>query len=221
MSEARVFVYYSPHQVEYISGQFENLLRRSDLLIVEAASQSVNAYESDFNALCQGKFRPKAMQAKYPSKPEMIVLHGLLYKTKKRIVFEKSPVTKSDVEQLSQLDSAAVSTATRDVAQAVVLKRKALVKFAELNNLRDRDLADLASHIIGTSAESQVLVWRGIAHRRRFSAELSSRGVSHVPFVAPNCALGPLSSLAEKLANGEFVSDKEIASVLTETIGEP
>lgn len=220
MPEVRVFVYYSPHQVQYMSEQFQDLLRRSDFLIIEAASQSVDAYELDFNALCQGKFSPKAIRAKYLSNPEMIVLYRLLHKTKKRIVFEKSPVTNSDVEQLSQLDSAAVSTATSDVAQAVVLKRKALVKFAELNNLRDRELADLVSHIIGTFAEGQVLAWRGIAHHRRFAAELSSRGVSHVPFVAPNCTLGHLSSLAEKLANGEFVSDEEIASVLTETIGE-
>jgi hypothetical protein len=48
-----------------MSGQFEDLLRRSDLLIVEAASQRVNAFEIDFNALCRGKFSPKAMQVKY------------------------------------------------------------------------------------------------------------------------------------------------------------
>lgn len=221
MTEAQLSIYYSPHQVQYMPGRFEDLLRQNDILIIEAASQKVEVYEKDFNALCRGKFSPKAMRAKYQAKPEMIVLYELLHKTGKRVVFEKSPIRQSDVEQLVALDNTAISYAThRDVRQALALKRKALLTFAEFNNRRDAELANLVSTLVTANAVSRVLAWRGIAHRRKFDAELSSRRIPHMSFAAPDCPLGPLSSLAERLANGESITDEEIVPVLTEMIGE-
>jgi len=224
MPDELVCVYYSPHDLVFLTNDFLELLRKSQILVVEAAQPSrlpLN-YEIDFNKLCRGESSPSSMMSRYPNNdPIMIKLYEWLHRTSKRIVFEKSPITDSDIMEVTRLETEAISWEIRDKKTAIMIKRSALEKFAKTNNRRDAAMAKLIRGITNSNPNTRVLVWRGLAHRRRFGIELKANSVPHETIVASNCAMFPLSVIAERLANGGEVSDSEIESVLTEKIFPP
>ncbi len=128
------------------------------------------------------------MKLKYPNiDPAMTKLYGLLHSTSKRIVFEKSPITDSDIMDVMKLEAEVISWEIRDKKTSIMVERSALQKFAKINNRREAAMANLIRGITASNPNIRVLVWRGLTHRKRFGIELRASGVSHETIVAPNC----------------------------------
>lgn len=210
-----VVVFFCRHVPEDLAGDFPRLLSESDVLVMEfdIEDERIDEYERDFNRLSEGSLTPESMIKKYSQ--EDTSLFGLLHRCGKQVILERSPVKGSEVCEYTDLNRrAAIMKQNRDLVGAVDLKLKALKKFAEMNSRRDAALADAVAQLILKNPAKRILIYRGIAHQRRFLVELTSRRVAYRSVLARPEMLDKESQLIERLVNGESISPAEILDVV-------
>lgn len=212
---SNVSIFFCKHLWNDTAKKFLTVVAQVDALVLEFNMQDdrIADYERDFNELAAGFLTVESMITKYPGGDHE--LFRLLHECRKQVILERSPVTIRDLNEYVQLDKmASLMKAKLDLVGAVNFKLKALRRFAEINNRRDVDLAAMIKELIAKAPERRILIYRGLAHQRKLTAELCSRSIKVEPIVAGNSTMDVESALIERLANGESVSTAEILGVI-------
>ena len=169
--------------------------------------------ERDLNRLSKGNLTPESMMNKYTQGDASLL--RLLFACGKDVVLERSPITETESKENERLHFEALKKKEKhDLVGAVSLKLKALREFAEMNTRRDIALAGMIKELTSRVPEKRILVYRGIAHRRRFLAELQSRSILFKSILGATEPLDKESELVERLANNELVSPAEVLETI-------
>lgn len=210
-----VSIFFCKHLWSDVAKNFLTVLAEKDALLLEFNMQDdrIVEFERDFNQLADGFLTVESMTNKYPRGDTE--LFRLLHECKKELILERSPVTIRDFNEYGQLDEmASLMKANFDLIGAVNFKLRALRRFAEMNNRRDVALATMIKELLTKAPARRILVYRGLAHQRRLTAELTLRSIKYQPIVAGNRIMDAESALIERLANDESVSTAEILGVI-------
>lgn len=191
-----------------------------DIFLLESVvpNEYLSKYELALNQLSKRKLSPDQMTERFPIDNSVVnSIHDLIFASGKRIVIERSSASFSDLEAYNKAKTRACELLEADPAEAVRSAISALETFAEVNSRRDTEVAEQVKSLIEGEGNGKILVYRGIGHRRRFEAELTSRNIPFEAIVAnSSIPLSRESMLLEKAANDEKLASHEVIEVLNE-----
>lgn len=212
-------LYFSWHTVEAFTPSLTKLFSKTNVFVNEHGWNSgrVEYEERLYNELSKGRINPKEMMKKIrdsltdPAFYE--TLYGLIFRSKKRILLERSPLTLQEAkDDLSPIE---FTNATLD--EKLRIYAVALQKRAVYHRRRDEGFTSLLLEYCGRYPGSDILVMRGCMHQRALEKFLIEKGVAFVAHLSHDpLPLHTNLEIVSKLEAGEDTNRRELLIALVE-----
>lgn len=211
-------LYFGPHKgAESITKELDMLFAEADTVILELGSdqQSLtngnptrlsDALEEQLNGLARGIGDPHEPTGD----PYGERLKQMIYRSGKKIFFERSPITEIPQFRVQLHDSD-----PNMVDNLLRVMKASMLKWAEGNKKRDEAFAALLSEKVYSEAGQNMLVIRGSGHRRYLLRLLDQMNVRYKAY--PNPYQGTFYEEAEwRVLDGQSLTERDILRAAAE-----
>jgi hypothetical protein len=218
-SSPPLILYFSSHEPEAISERFTQLLKNTDILVVENANWDESDSEGVelYNMLASGNIFPedlKAMSPPHPFEQFESELRRVIFRSGKKIEFERSSLTFLESKRFMQC---LMRPTGNSVSEATAKLRANLKEAGALMRKRDLTYADFLSEVVKINLRKKILAMAGEGHYRCLTKFISDKDVRFHAELHESARLATFTSEAlSKCESGETLTQLEVLRSLTE-----